>query len=57
LQLATTWTQYFVDFSDLRQEGWGDPVAFEPSKVYGVEFATPEMETKFDLWIDDVRFY
>jgi hypothetical protein len=56
LLLTNTWAQFFVDFSELKQEGWGDPVEFDRSRLYGLEFATRQT-AQFDMWIDDIRFY
>ena len=54
LNIGTTWTQYTVYFSNLRQEGWGAPAVFNSSQLTGLQWAMPT--GNFDLWVGDVSF-
>jgi endoglucanase len=56
LVLNTSWAEYIIDFSRCEQMGFGKPVDFDPSQLYGLEFATPK-NARFAVWIDDIRFY
>src|SRR5262249_39465772 len=52
LTLSSSWTQQTIQFSDLKQQGWGTAAAsFDAKSAYGVEFMVPA-NTTFDLWID-----
>lgn len=57
IAVGTSWREYVVRFSELKQEGRGvpTPTAFDPKTLYGVEFIVPKNLT-FELWIDDVSF-
>jgi len=56
LSLSDTWTMYVIEFTDMHQEGWGQPVAsFDASTMYGCEFKVDQNKT-FDVWIDDIAF-
>jgi hypothetical protein len=57
LSVSSTWQQISVKFSDMKQQGWGQPAnAFNPSTMYGVQFQFAPNVT-FDLWVDDIEFY
>jgi len=54
IPLTTTWTRWFVPFSDLRQYGFGRPlVPLRRDKLVSI-IIWPEPQ--FDIWIDDLRF-
>jgi hypothetical protein len=52
---TSTWTQYYVPFSALRQLQDGT-ATWDPSQLLGVEFLVGP-GANFDLWIDDIAFY
>lgn len=55
LSLTTDFRRYSFSWSDLTQEGWGDPqpASVDTHHVYGVRFqAGPRVD--FDFWIDDI---
>lgn len=54
--LAADWREYSVSFADARQDGWGNPVTFDPTQVLNVEFRT-RPDTTFEFWIDQVSFF
>jgi hypothetical protein len=60
--LTEQWSEYFVPFANVKQQGWGTPATFDPSKLLSIIW-DPEadlLETQascFDFWIDDVAFY
>ena len=56
LSLTTDWAQTTILFSDLRQEGWGMPIAmFDPKTVYAVQFKVAP-NAPFEVWVDDIAF-
>jgi Carbohydrate binding domain (family 11) len=56
LDLGSGWVQYVVPFTSLMQQGWGTPVAFDPTAVLSVQFQVTQNNT-FDVWIDDIGLY
>ncbi len=50
---TTTWTEYDVLFSDLRNNGWATALA--QNAIYGLEFGLSPSSV-FELWVDDVSF-
>ncbi len=60
--LPEQWSEYFVPFANLKQQGWGTPAAFDPSQLLGIIW-DPQADllgtqaSCFDFWIDDVAFY
>jgi hypothetical protein len=56
------WDEYAISFDQLRQEGWGSAVPFEPDQVEALLW-TPKATNGFDatscydFWLDDVAFY
>jgi hypothetical protein len=58
--LTEVWTLYHARWSDLHQRGWGVPVPFESSKVFGVQFEIDPAETRGKtavFSVDNVRFF
>lgn len=55
LSLGTAFRPYSFTWSELAQEGWGEPhpESVDTSRVYGVRFQTDPVE-EFDFWIDDI---
>ena len=50
------WKEFTFLFSELTQEGWGEPAdAFSPNAIYAIQF-TVDAGEKFDVWIDDIAF-
>ena len=45
-----------VRFSDanFKQEGWGNPFAWNPADVFGIQFQTVDVAGLYDFWIDDL---
>lgn len=56
IALTGEWTEYLVEFGQLRQGGWGLAVPFSASEVTAVLFTT-DANLAFDVSVDDVRFY
>jgi Carbohydrate binding domain (family 11) len=54
--LTSEWKRYEVRWADVAQQGFGAKVPFDPRFLYSVEFALPQGQPPFDLWIDDVVF-
>jgi hypothetical protein len=57
LTLPTDWARIRVPFSDLRQAGGAQPVAFSVQDVTGLQWMPNKAEATFDFLIDDVKFY
>jgi hypothetical protein len=55
IEISNRWQRFVLPFSELRQEGWGDPknLAFKTNDI--VQLAI-QLGQKFDLWIDQVAF-
>jgi hypothetical protein len=51
-----TWKALTVRFSDVtfKQEGWGQPFAWNPADVLGIQFQSVAAGGLYDFWIDDV---
>jgi hypothetical protein len=51
-----TWKSVTVRFADpaFRQQGWGQPFAWNPADVLGIQFQSIVEGGLFDFWIDDV---
>jgi hypothetical protein len=51
-----TWKAVTVRFSDstFKQEGWGQPFAWNPADVLGIQFQSVDLTGLYDFWIDDV---
>ncbi len=56
LKSETKWRQYQVRFKDLKQDGSGTAVDFDPAKIISIQFSTPE-NADFDLSIDNLTFF
>jgi hypothetical protein len=50
------WGFYQIAFSELRQRGFGTPVAFDSTQLLTVQFQVDPGQD-FELWIDDVGFF
>jgi hypothetical protein len=56
LDTTDEWTEVFVPFSELSQRWTDPPLAFDPTRIFTVEF-TLEPYLDYDVWIDDLGFY
>lgn len=56
IALGADWKTYKIDFSALKQEGFGKPVAFDAKTITGIQFSVAQ-NLEFDFSIDNVRFY
>jgi hypothetical protein len=57
LMLGTAWQEERVLFTQLAQQGWGVPAAFDASTVIGINFQTIDTDTPFSYSVDSVSFY
>lgn len=56
ITLTEDWKQYTIKFTDLKQQGYGDPFPkLLTTALYGMSFAVGTKVT-FDVWIDDITF-
>jgi len=59
IDLASAWTAVTVFFNQMSQSGWVTPVAFDLSRVQGIQFffttGQPAGQA-FDLWVDEMFF-
>lgn len=53
-----SWAVVTVRFSDptFKQEGWGNPFAWNAADVFGIQFQTVDVAGLYDFWIDDLYF-
>lgn len=56
INLTAEWKDYELEFSALRQGGWGQAVPFAAAEVTSVLFQV-DKDLMFDVAVDDVRFY
>lgn len=54
--LTSDWQERHVTWAELKQQGYGQAVPFDPRSLLSLEFTVAPDQTPFDLWIDDVRF-
>lgn len=56
LELTTTWTRYDIYFSQLAQDGWGDPLrpALDVTQIYSLDWAADTDAAAFDFSVDQV---
>ena len=56
IELGTSWKQYSLKFSDLKQEGFGQAFPeIKTSALYAISFSVTT-NTTFDVYIDDIAF-
>ncbi|HEX3775807.1 MAG TPA: hypothetical protein VHV51_15150 [Polyangiaceae bacterium] len=54
----SNWTEEYIPFSALTQQGWGQPAAFDPRTLMGMNFQTLQGEGEsFSFSVDSVSFY
>jgi len=53
--IGTRWQRFVLPFSELRQDGWGNPnnIAFKTNDIVQIAI---QLGQKFDLWVDHVTF-
>jgi hypothetical protein len=56
LFLTGNWTVYKLPFAEIRQAGWGKPVAFDATKIMSIQFNV-DKNLPFDFAIDSIGFY
>jgi len=51
-----TWKSFTMRFTDaaFKPEGWGQPFAWNPADVFGIQFQSVDIGALYDFWIDDV---
>ena len=56
IELGATWKQYALKFSELKQEGFGQPFpGLKAAALYAISFSVGA-NTTFDVYIDDIAF-
>jgi hypothetical protein len=56
IALGSDWKTYKIDFSTLKQEGFGKAVPFDAKTITGIQFSVAQ-NLEFDFSVDNVRFY
>jgi len=56
IPLTNDWQAHRVTWAELKQNGFGQSVPFDPRSLLSLEFTVAPEQTPFDLWIDDIRF-
>jgi hypothetical protein len=53
-----TWKAVTIKFNDpgFKPEGWGQPFAWNPADVLGIQFQSSSAAGLYDFWIDDIYF-
>jgi hypothetical protein len=58
IMLGSTWSEQYVPYSVLSQQGWGTPASFDPRTLMGVNFQTLfGGGQSFSFSIDAISFY
>jgi hypothetical protein len=59
--LTGMWAVCDAPFASVKQQGWGTPVAFDPTQIIMIGLSagryTPGPDTSWDFWVDNVTFY
>lgn len=56
VSLRADWTEVKVHFSDVRQEGFGTAVDFNPGDLVAIAIQTKNPGS-YDIWLDDLEFF
>lgn len=56
IDLSSQWHEERITWGELKQKGFGPPLAFDPRSLLALEFNLVPEQTPFDYWIDDLRF-
>jgi len=57
LKGSDEWKEYNINFADLQQEGWGDPVDFDPSDLKSLDWRIQgKTGDNGELYLDDIKF-
>jgi hypothetical protein len=56
ISLGSDWKTYKIEFSALKQEGFGKAVPFDKATLTGLQFSVAQ-NLEFDFSVDNVRFY
>jgi len=61
ITLTSDWQKFTVAWADLRQDGYGNPVPTDPSKLLNVVFRARltgdgSSGIRWDFWVDDIAF-
>jgi hypothetical protein len=56
VKLTPDWHEYTIPYAELKQQGWGKPVDFDPKTMISIQFQV-DANLSFDYAIDNVRFY
>jgi hypothetical protein len=58
IQVGPTWSEQFIPFSLLTQQGWGQPVIFDSRTLVGVNFQTTQAGGEsFSFSVDQISFF
>jgi hypothetical protein len=56
IKLSRDFQHFVVQWDELKQTGFGTPLAFDARSLDAIEFSVLPEQTPFDFWIDDVSF-
>lgn len=56
IALTPEWTRHEIAWSDLAQQGWGEPADFDAAQLLELQWQTPENQA-FDFSVDELRFW
>jgi hypothetical protein len=56
IALGKRWSAYTIKWTELAQQGQGQPIPFDPRSLHAMGFFVYAEDTPFDFWIDDVTF-
>jgi hypothetical protein len=56
IELGPEWQHYAVAWSDLVQYVTPSTLAFDPRRLWGIDFVVVAGSTPFELWLDEVSF-
>ena len=56
IELGAKWQQYTIAWSEFVQQGTPSTRAFDPKRLWGIDFVLEAGSTPFELWLDDISF-
>ncbi len=56
IRIKEEWTEFFVRFDELQQEGWGTDSKFDSTRLLALNFTAGPGMLPVDFWLDDVSF-
>lgn len=60
-KLDGAWREYWADWSEFKQEGWGTAAVLDPDSIINIQIKVVPPDNggfeEFDIWLDHIGFY